>query len=185
MRSLIGGIEEGAERTAEIVRGLRIFSRLDESEMKEVNIYDNINSTLILLRNASPHYLKIRKHYEAPGEIECYPGKLNQVFMNILTNGIQAIKAKPEKAEEEYIDIWVTEGDDCMRITISDTGIGMTEEVKHKVFDPFFTTKDVGEGTGLGMSIVFKIIEKHHGKINVISSPGQRCRLYRLKSLIN
>ncbi len=173
IESLIGGIEEGAERTAEIVRGLRIFSRLDESEMKEVNIYDNINSTLILLRNATPHYLKIRKHYEAPGEIECYPGKLNQVFMNILTNGIQAIKAKLVKNEEEYIDIWVTEEDECMCIGISDTGIGMTEEVKHKVFDPFFTTKDVGEGTGLGMSIVFKIIEKHHGKIDVVTSPGK------------
>ncbi len=172
IQSLIDGIEEGAERTAEIVRGLRIFSRLDESEMKDVNIYDNINSTLILLRNATPHYLKIRKCYEAPGEIECYPGKLNQVFMNILTNGIQAIKAKSVKNDEEYIDVSVTEEDEYMRIAISDTGIGMTEEVKHKVFDPFFTTKDVGEGTGLGMSIVFKIIEKHHGKINVISSPG-------------
>ena len=188
IESLIGGIEEGAERTAEIVRGLRIFSRLDESEMKEVNIYDNINSTLILLRNATPHYLKIRKHYEAPGEIECYPGKLNQVFMNILTNGIQAIKAKLVKNEEEYIDIWVTEEDECMCIGISDTGIGMTEEVKHKVFDPFFTTKDVGEGTGLGMSIVFKIIEKHHGKISVASSPGNGAAFtieipYKLKSV--
>lgn len=172
IESLIGGIEEGAERTAEIVRGLRIFSRLDESEMKEVNIYDNINSTLILLRNATPHYLKMRKHFEARGEIECYPGKLNQVFMNILTNCIQAIKAKAEKNEEEYIDIFVTEVEECMRIEIADTGIGMTEEVKRKIFDPFFTTKDVGEGTGLGMSIVFKIIEKHHGKISVHSIPG-------------
>ncbi len=188
IESLISGIEEGAERTAEIVRGLRIFSRLDESEMKEVNIYDNINSTLILLRNATPQYIKIRKHFEAMGEIECYPGKLNQVFMNILNNGIQAITAKPVKNEEEYIDMSVTEGDSCMRISISDTGIGMTEEVKHKVFDPFFTTKDVGEGTGLGMSIVFKIIEKHHGKINVDSSPGNGATFtieipYKLKSV--
>ena len=188
IESLIGGIEEGAERTAEIVRGLRIFSRLDESEMKEVNIYDNLNSTLILLRNATPQYIKIRKHFEATGEIECYPGKLNQVFMNILTNGIQAIKSKPVKNEEEYIDIWVTEEGECMRIAISDTGIGMTEEVKHKVFDPFFTTKDVGEGTGLGMSIVFKIIEKHHGKISVVSSPGNGAAFsieipYKLKAV--
>ncbi len=173
IENLIGGIEEGAERTAEIVRGLRIFSRLDESEVKEANIYDNINSTLVLLRNTAPHYLKIRKHYNAPGQIECYPGKLNQVFMNILTNGIHAIKAKPEKNEEEYLDISVIEEDGYMQITISDSGTGMTEEVKRKIFDPFFTTKDVGEGTGLGMSIVFKIIELHHGKITVISSPGK------------
>ncbi len=173
IENLIGGIEEGAERTAEIVRGLRNFSRLDESEMKEVNIYDNINSTLILLRNATPYYLKIRKHFEARGDIECYPGKLNQVFMNILTNCIHAVKAKAEKNEEEYIDIVVTEAEEYMRIEISDTGVGMTDEVKHKIFDPFFTTKDVGEGTGLGMSIVFKIIEKHHGKISVHSIPGE------------
>ncbi len=188
IQNLISGIEEGAERTAEIVRGLRNFSRLDESEMKEVSIYENINSTLILLRNIMPHYLKIRKHFDARGEIECYPGKLNQVFMNILTNCIQAIKTKPEKKEEEYIDIRVEEVDDCMRISISDTGIGMNDEVKHKIFDPFFTTKDVGEGTGLGMAIVFKIIEKHHGKIYVHSSPGEGAMFaieipYMLKSV--
>ena len=188
IQSLISGIEEGAERTAEIVRGLRNFSRLDESEMKEINIYENINSTLILLRNITPSYLKIRKHFEARAEIECYPGKLNQVFMNILTNCIQAIKVKPVMSEEEYIDISVQEASDCMRITIADTGIGMTEEVKRKVFDPFFTTKDVGEGTGLGMAIVFKIIEKHHGKIGVQSSPGKGAAFiieipYMLKSV--
>ncbi len=173
IENLIGGIEEGAERTAEIVRGLRNFSRLDESEIKEVNIYDNLNSTLVLLRNMTPYYLKIRKHYAASSQIECYPGKLNQVFMNILTNCIQAIEAKPVKNKEEYIDISVTEVDEHMRIEITDSGIGMTEDVKHKIFEPFFTTKDVGEGTGLGMAIVFKIIEKHHGKIAVESTPGQ------------
>ncbi len=188
IESLIGGIEEGAERTAEIVRGLRNFSRLDESEMKEVNVYDNINSTLVLLRNTTPPYLKIRKHFEARAEIECYPGKLNQVFMNILTNCIQAIKAKPVLNEEEYIDISATEVRECLRITISDTGIGMSDEVKRKIFDPFFTTKDVGEGTGLGMSIVFKIIEKHHGKIHVKSLPGEGATFiidipYRLKAV--
>ena len=188
IEDLIGGIEEGAERTAEIVRGLRNFSRLDESEMKETNIYENINSTLILLRSATPHYLKIRKYFEARGEIECYPGKLNQVFMNILTNCIQAIKAKSVINEEEYIDISVTEENDYMRIAIKDSGIGMTEEVKRKIYDPFFTTKDVGEGTGLGMSIVFKIIEKHHGKISVHSSPGNGAMFaidipYMLKSV--
>lgn len=188
IESLIGGIEEGAERTAEIVRGLRSFSRLDESEMKEVNVYENINSTLVLLRNAMPPYLKIRKKFTAPAEIECYPGKLNQVFMNIITNCIQAVKAKPVKDEEEYIDICVSEADECMRIDIADTGTGMTEEVKHKIFEPFFTTKAVGEGTGLGMSIVFKIIEKHHGKIHIQSSPGQGATFtidipYRLKSV--
>ena len=173
IESLIGGIEEGAERTAEIVRGLRSFSRLDESESKEVNMYENINSTLVLLRNNVPHYVKVRKQFEARAEIECFPGKLNQVFMNILTNSIHAIKAKPVKNEEEFIDISTAEVDGYMQIRIADTGTGMSEDVKRKIFEPFFTTKDVGEGTGLGMAIVFKIIEKHNGKISVQSSPGE------------
>ncbi len=173
IESLIGGIEEGAERTAEIVRGLRSFSRLDESESKEVNVYENINSTLVLLRNNVPHYVKVRKQFEARAEIECFPGKLNQVFMNILTNSIHAIKAKPVKNEEEFIDISTAEVDGYMQIRIADTGTGMSEDVKRKIFEPFFTTKDVGEGTGLGMAIVFKIIEKHNGKISVQSSPGE------------
>ena len=93
--------------------------------------------------------------------------------MNILTNSIHAIKAKPVKNTEEYIDIATTEVNGYMQIRIADTGIGMTEEIKHKIFEPFFTTKDVGEGTGLGMAIVFKIIEKHNGRISVQSSPGE------------
>ncbi|MGI8950023.1 MAG: sensor histidine kinase [Chitinophagaceae bacterium] len=171
--NLMKGIEEGADRTAEIVRGLRTFSRLDESELKVVNIHGGIDSTLVLLRNNLPHFIKIIKHYNAKGNIECYPGKLNQVFMNIVNNAIQAINSKPEMSEEEYINITTTDiNDQHIEIRISDTGIGMTEEIKQKIFEPFFTTKDVGEGTGLGMAIVFKIIEKHNGKITIHSSPG-------------
>jgi len=138
-----------------------------------VNIHGGIDSTLVLLRNNLPHFIKIIKHYNAKGNIECYPGKLNQVFMNIVNNAIQAINSKPEMSEEEYINITTTDiNDQHIEIRISDTGIGMTEEIKQKIFEPFFTTKDVGEGTGLGMAIVFKIIEKHNGKITIHSSPG-------------
>jgi len=174
IQHLIKGIEDGAERTAEIVRGLRTFSRLDESELKTVNVHDGIDSTIVLIRNTIPFDVQLIKVFNAKGDVECYPGKLNQVFMNIITNGLQAINAKPTKVNPESITITTRDIDnDRIEISIKDTGIGMTEEVKHRVFEPFFTTKDVGEGTGLGMAIVFKIIEKHHGKIDIISSPGK------------
>jgi two-component system NtrC family sensor kinase len=172
IQQLLKGIEDGAERTAEIVRGLKTFSRLDESELKTANVHDGVESTLVLLRNSTPRYIKIERNFHAKGEIECYPGKLNQVFMNVLNNGMQAIAQKKEIAEEEYITISTCDTNDgFMKISIKDTGIGMTEEVRHRIYEPFFTTKEVGEGTGLGMSIVFKIIAEHGGKIEIVSEP--------------
>jgi signal transduction histidine kinase len=172
--SLIIGIEEGAERTAEIVRGLRTFSRIDEAALKTVNIHDGILSTIVLLKNNIPYYVNLVKEFNADGEIECFPGKLNQVFMNIITNAIQAIKAKPVKTDEEAITIKTSDiENDQIEIRIKDSGPGMTEDTMHRIFEPFFTTKDVGEGTGLGMAIVFKIIQKHAGHINIISAPNE------------
>jgi two-component system NtrC family sensor kinase len=101
-----------------------------------------------------------------------FPGKLNQVFMNILSNGIQAIKEKEIQGDEQITIATRDLGDDKIEISIKDSGMGMTDEVRQKIFDPFFTTKDVGEGTGLGLSIVYKIIQKHEGKIEVVSSRG-------------
>lgn len=174
IKMLIKGIEDGAERTAEIVRGLRTFSRLDESELKVANVHDGINSTLVLLRNNMPDFLVIEKDFKSKGNIECFPGKLNQVFMNILNNSIQAIESKKNRNEKEYIYISTKDSNDNnILISIKDTGTGMTEEVKHRIFEPFFTTKPVGDGTGLGMAIVFKIIEEHYGKIEVISELGK------------
>lgn len=174
IKQLIKGIEDGAERTAEIVRGLRTFSRLDEGELKSANVHDGLNSTLILLRNSMPAYVRIEKKFSAQGNIECFPGKLNQVFMNILNNAIQAIEEKTEKEAEEWILISTLDiPGDKIQIHIKDSGIGMSEQVKRKIFEPFFTTKSVGVGTGLGMAIVFKIIEEHHGKIEVESEPGK------------
>ena len=171
---LMKGIENGAERTAEIVRGLRTFSRLDESVIKTVDIHEGIDSTLILLRSNVPENLSIVKEYNVDGTIECYPGKLNQVFMNILSNAIHAIKSKPEMTADEKIIISTNQlSEHQIVIRIKDTGKGMSEETKQKIFDPFFTTKDVGEGTGLGLAIVFKIIQEHSGKIEVISEEGK------------
>nr|WP_297046932.1 7TM diverse intracellular signaling domain-containing protein [Thermoflavifilum sp.] len=182
IRLLLKGIEEGAERTAEIIRGLRIFSRLDESELKKADIHECIDSTLILLRASIPDNVVIEKHYAQLPLIECYPGKLNQMLMNLLTNAIHAVKSKPqhfpqqagEPSTEEKIIITTSMEPDGkhIRISVADTGTGMTPEVKQKIFEPFFTTKEVGEGTGLGLPIVYSIVEKHGGKIFVETTYG-------------
>jgi signal transduction histidine kinase len=109
-------------------------------------------------------------------EIECYPGKLNQVFMNILSNAIHAIQGKENIGAHEKIIITTNRiGEHEVEIRFKDTGKGMPEEVKQKIYDPFFTTKEVGEGTGLGMAIVFKIIKDHSGNIEVVSEEGKGC----------
>jgi len=169
--TLLGGIEDGAKRTAEIVKGLKNFSRLDESDIKEANLNEGIESTLILLKNTLTKDIEVIKDLGIIPLIECFPGKLNQVFMNIMNNSIQAINQKKIKEKNKLIISSKLIGESVC-VSIEDTGVGMTPEVKAKVFEPFFTTKDVGEGTGLGMSIVFKIIESHHGKIDIESELG-------------
>lgn len=165
---LLSGIEEGSRRTAAIVKGLRQFSRIDEDTKKLANINEGIESTLLLLQNK----LKFQNIEVVPSfgdipQIHCFPGQLNQVFMNLLTNAIDAIGSNGK--------IFITtalEGD-RLKISVRDTGQGMPEEVKKKIFDPFFTTKEVGKGTGLGLSISYGIIEKHNGTIEVRSEPGK------------
>ncbi|RKR83650.1 hypothetical protein BDD43_3862 [Mucilaginibacter gracilis] len=169
---LLDGIEEGASRTAEIVQSLRAFSRTDEVELKPADINKSILNSLVLLRNTIPYYIQITPVFDKIEPINCYPGKLNQVFMNIIHNSIQAIIEK-KKHNKENILIQTKDYTDNITIEITDTGVGMTDEVKQKMFDPFFTTKEVGEGTGLGLSIVFGIIEKHKGAIDVKSKSGK------------
>ncbi len=170
MTELLTGIEEGAMRTAEIVSGLKNFSRLDESEFKMANINEGIKSTLILLKSSVPADLKVITDLGNIPAIECFPGKLNQVFMNLFNNAIYAINKNESGKKQLLINTY--ELNDQIFVSIEDTGIGMTPEVKAKVFEPFYTTKDVGEGTGLGMAIVFKIIESHHAKIEIESEYG-------------
>lgn len=171
--SLLSGIEDGSTRTADIVKGLRTFSRVDEGELKEVDIHDGIDATMNLLNNIVPPNLQIVRQYGDLPPVECYPGRLNQVFMNILTNAIHAIISKTVMEADERITISTTYMDETVKVSIMDTGIGIPSDVEGKIFDPFFTTKDVGEGTGLGLSMVFSIIEKHHGRIEVNSEEGK------------
>ncbi len=168
---LIKDVNYGVSRTIEIVKGLRVFSRLDEEEAKVANINENIDATLTLLRNKTKNRIKISKYYdEKMKDIECYPGQLNQVFMNILNNAIQAI---PDEKQDAEIKIYTEEAPDSVIVRIKDNGIGIPEEIKNRIWEPFFTTKAVGVGTGLGMSITYGIIEKHNGKIDLNSTVGE------------
>lgn len=172
MEMLLSGIEEGTKRTQEIVSGLKTFSRLDENEIKEANINEGIEATLLLLKHTIPKDVDIILDLGETPSIECLPGKLNQVFMNIISNSIFAL-SKKATTEAKKLIIKSYASTEHVYLSIEDTGIGMTPEVKNKMFDPFFTTKDVGEGTGLGMSIVYKILETHQAKIEVDTTYGK------------
>lgn len=167
---LVNDINYGVTRTIEIVKGLRVFSRLDEEESKKANINENIDATLTLLRNKTKGKVTITKHYdETMKEIECFPGQLNQVFMNILNNAVQAM---PEDKKDAEITIYTEETKSDIVIRIKDNGVGIPDEIKDRIWEPFFTTKEVGVGTGLGMSITYGIVEKHGGKIDLTSEVG-------------
>ncbi|MES2874979.1 MAG: 7TM diverse intracellular signaling domain-containing protein [Bacteroidota bacterium] len=170
---LLKGIQEGASRTSEIVKGLRVFSRLDEDDLKKANMNDGLDSTLIIVNNLLSNKIKLEKSYGNIPLIECYPGKLNQVFLNIISNAIFAINKKFEDREGGVLRITTSNDDTKVTIRIKDNGIGMNEATKKKIFEPFFTTKDVGEGTGLGMSIAYNTIRRHQGEININSTPGE------------
>ncbi|MGF1924285.1 MAG: sensor histidine kinase, partial [Bacteroidia bacterium] len=171
--TLLSGISEGAKRTAEIIRSLRNFSRLDESDTKPIDLNEGLESTIVLVRNNIPSYITVVKDFGNLPKVECQAGKINQIFMNLISNAIQAIKSKAVQGEEETLTIRSWYEAQQVKVSIKDTGIGMTEEVKHRIFEPFFTTKDIGEGTGLGLSIVFSIIETHKGNIEVITKPNE------------
>ena len=170
---LLKGMHEGATRTAEIVKSLRIFSRVDEESLKFADINEGLESTLVILNSVIKEGITVNKEFGKLPPVECYPGKLNQVFLNIITNGIYAINKKFEGKPGGVLEIKTTVDAENAYIAIRDNGVGMSDQVKEKIFEPFFTTKEVGEGTGLGMSIVYNTIKKHGGEIKVESSLGE------------
>jgi signal transduction histidine kinase len=174
---LLASMKVGADRIHEIVQSLRSFSRLDEAEMKLVDIHEGIDSTLLILFHrlketpARPGIQVVKKYDDLP-RVECYAGQLNQVFMNILSNAIDAVeKCHQDKEGIITIRTEVLEGKSYVRIRIKDNGSGMTKDVQAHIFDSFFTTKPVGQGTGLGLSISYQIVvEKHGGQLKCISA---------------
>lgn len=173
---LLKGMHEGATRTAEIVKSLRIFSRVDEDSLKFADINEGLESTLVILNSVIREGIQVNKQFGELPLVECYPGKLNQVFLNIITNAIHAINKKFNGDIGGILELRTTVDGDNVLISIQDNGTGMSEDIKEKIFEPFFTTKEVGEGTGLGMSIVYNTIKKHRGEIKVESRVNEGTR---------
>ncbi len=169
--SIIDSVAEGASRTAEIVRGLRNFSRLDEDDLKDADLNDGLRSTLTVMAPQYRDRVQFELDLSDMPRVECFPGKLNQVFMNILTNAAQATLARAD-GRPRIVSLRTRMQDESVEVAIKDTGVGMTAEVQARIFDPFFTTKAVGEGTGLGLAIVYGIVSEHNGTITVDSTPG-------------
>ena len=172
---LLKGVQDGAERTSEIVRSLRIFSRVDEDSLKFADVIQGIESTLVILNTMIRGNIQVIREFQDIPLVECFPGKLNQVFMNILTNSIQALREKFGESMGAKITIVARMIDQRNQVELrfTDNGAGIPREIMNRIFDPFFTTKEVGEGTGLGMSIAYKTIERHNGKIYVESVQGE------------
>lgn len=201
----LDSMQVGAKRIREIVLSLRTFSRLDEAEQKEANIHDGMDSTLMILQSRLKAHsdrpaITIHKHYTDLPLLYCYPGQLNQVFMNILVNAIDALDVlyqAQSATERKTTELWINihtqvcsheelkaeviptsaifkDHEKWLKITIADNGSGIDESISKRLFDPFFTTKTVGKGTGLGLSICHQIIvDKHGGEIWCDSQPGQ------------
>jgi predicted ATPase/signal transduction histidine kinase len=183
LQKLLKSMKAGADRIRQIVLSLRNFSRLDEAEMKSVNLHEGIDSTLLILHHRLEEKthrptIDVIKEYAQLPEVNCYASQINQVFMNILSNAIDALDSSftSEHRQTKIPTIQIrTKMTDANTITIqiADNGSGMSDEVKQRLFDPFFTTKRIGTGTGLGLSISHSIVQKHGGRLSVISEPGK------------
>ncbi|HAX78911.1 MAG TPA: PAS domain-containing sensor histidine kinase [Cyanobacteria bacterium UBA11372] len=188
---ILSAMQQGSERIREIARSLRNFSRTDEAQMKPADIHEGIESTLLILHHRfKPKQefprIELVKEYGNLPPVECYAGQLNQVFMNLIGNGIDAIEevmgngswviGNGKETNYQLPTIRISTeviNDNWVKIRISDNGAGMTAEVQEQLFNRFFTTKPVGKGTGLGLSISKQIVEKHKGNLKCISAPGQ------------
>ncbi|MEG3974410.1 ATP-binding protein [Microcoleus sp. herbarium8] len=179
---VMSSMQIGAERIREIVKSMGSFSRTDNSKMTQCDLHDSIDSTILILRNrlnakTDRPDIQIIKNYERIPGVECYAGQINQVFMNLISNAIDALEETAQNQPNAQLKIYIrTEvaGSDRVRVRIADTGGGMTAEVKERMFEQFFTTKAIGKGTGLGLSIVYKIlVENHRGTLRCESEPGK------------
>ncbi len=176
IQKLTKNIKTGVIRSTEIIKSLNTFSRTEDENLVLSDICKIIDSALVLLYNSYKNNIEIVKNYNEPIEIFCFPGKLNQVFVNLILNAVQAIEDKGKiiisVSSDETTNINEKEPK-FVKITVKDTGFGMPDNVKNRIFEPFFTTKETGKGTGLGLSITHGIIEQHNGRIEVNSKPGE------------
>jgi signal transduction histidine kinase len=179
---VLGSMQIGAERIQNIVGSLRTFSRLNEAEIKKVDLHEGIESTLLILAyRLRPRLdypgIEVLKDYRKLPRIECYAGQLNQVFMNLLTNAIDALEEQFAKDScsdwQPRLTIRTQLKDALIQICIADNGTGIPQEIQNRLFDPFFTTKAIGKGTGLGLAISYQIVtQRHGGNLRCLSKPG-------------
>jgi PAS domain S-box-containing protein len=177
----LNSIREGVVRVQDIVRSLQHFSHLNEAQMKTTDLHQGLDSTLILLQNRlnkkpNRSAIEVNKQLSRLPKVECYPGQLNQVFINILGNAIEALDEKSQQNDsfipQIRISTEIAELNSTVIIRISDNGLGIPAHLQEHLFEPFFTTKPVGQGTGLGLAVSYQIIEKHKGKITCNSQVG-------------
>ncbi|NEO87057.1 MAG: GHKL domain-containing protein [Spirulina sp. SIO3F2] len=180
---LLGSMAMGVKRICEIVRSLRNFSRLDEAEMKVADLHEGIDSTLMILQSRLKSHgqrpeIKVIKNYGQLPTVECYPGQLNQVFMNLLANAIDALEEA--QSESPRLEITTRQVGHNISIQIADNGVGIDPQTLQKLFDPFYTTKPVGQGTGLGLAISYQIVvERHNGQLRC-QSPAQQGAMFEI-----
>lgn len=172
----LSSMKMGADRIREIVVSMRNFSRLDDAQMKPADLHEGINSTLIILNHRLKQGIEVIKNYGSLPLVDCYPAQLNQVFMNVIGNAIDAL-SEMKKGEKGYAPkIWISTevaADNTVTVKIRDNGPGIDLDCASHIFDPFFTTKSIGKGTGLGLAISEQIVAKHHGKIEMNSEIGK------------
>jgi signal transduction histidine kinase len=162
---------EGLNQISELVLSLKDFSRLDRAAQDRFNLREGIEKTLTITRNLLKYGVEVETHFEEVEDIFCSPSRVNQIFINLVTNAVQAMDGKGK------LTISVSQRDDWVDVTFEDTGCGIPEENLSKIMDPFFTTKPVGQGTGLGLSIVRQIVEEHQGQVLVDSKVGHGTRI--------
>jgi len=170
LNPILADCREGAERICDVVKNLRLFSRLDEAEFKSVDVNEGIKSTIRLLsRYYGAGEIQLDRDYGSLPPVDCYASQLNQVWMNLLVNAAQAVGVDGKVSISTKLD----SDSDSVVVVIADNGIGIPEDQLSKIFDPFFTTKPIGEGTGLGLSMTYGIVEKHGGTISVASQVNE------------
>ena len=167
IKKLLSRSREGTERVKQIVQDLRTFSRMDQADLQDAQLTDEIDRTLGLMEPRFKGSIEVVKDYGALPEVRCYPGQLNQVFLNLLMNACDVLE------DGGTITIRTRSIPDGVRLEFEDSGPGISSEAQTRIFDPFFTTKEVGKGTGLGLSLSHGIIERHGGRISVSSEPGR------------
>ena len=166
---LLSRSREGTERVKQIVQDLRTFSRTDQADLQSANLIEEIDRTLALMEPRFKGVVEVVREFEELPEVTCYPGQLNQVFLNLLMNACDVL----EDENGGKITIRAKPTENGVRLEFEDTGPGIPPEVQTRIFDPFFTTKEVGKGTGLGLSLSHGIIERHGGRIQIESRPNE------------